>query len=121
MDRQILDRRLWAPAQHAQKTDLQRRPNLSDGPRRASISARSLAAEVKDASISKPLSSRGNPHARKRSKHRSYAPLERELHNPRFAITASSGRALNVNAGSFKRCSISALARRPISLVPHSV
>src|ERR1019366_6140109 len=35
-------------------------PNLSDGPRRASISARSLAVKLKNASISKPLSSRGN-------------------------------------------------------------
>src|SRR5450631_279845 len=35
-------------------------PNWSDGPRRASIMARSLAVKVKNASISKPLSSRGN-------------------------------------------------------------
>ena len=35
-------------------------PNLSDGPRRPSIRARSLAVKVKNASISKPLNSRGN-------------------------------------------------------------
>src|ERR1039457_3857973 len=35
-------------------------PNLSDEARRASISARSVAVNVKNASISKPLSSRGS-------------------------------------------------------------
>jgi hypothetical protein len=52
--------RIQQPTTHAQKANLQRQPNLSDGPRRASIRARSLAVNVKNASISKPLNSRGN-------------------------------------------------------------